>query len=80
MSLDEGNYDGGTLHYFALKNVVALLTLHGFEMASAKGIFCKPGFMSHFTDRGLLGRVKREFFSAEVFIKAVKTTGGKAQQ
>jgi methionine biosynthesis protein MetW len=73
VSLDEGNYDGGTLHYFAMLNIQALLARNGFKVVLAKGIFCKPGFITHFPNRGVAGSIKREFFSAEIFIKALKT-------
>jgi methionine biosynthesis protein MetW len=72
VSLDEGIYDGGTLHYFAWANIKTLLVRNGFDVASTRGIFCKPAFWTRFKDLGFLGVIKREFFSAEIFIKAVK--------
>ena len=71
-SLDSIGYDGGTLHYFCYANLVGLLSQNGFRIEWAHGIFCIPRFLSGWTDKGLLGTIKREFFSAECFIKAVK--------
>lgn len=72
VSLDTGNYDGGTLHYFATSNIRILLARNGFDVLSTKGIFCKPKTLAVLTDRGVIGTLKREFFSAEVFVTATK--------
>ncbi len=70
-SLDLG-YDGGTLHYFCYKDVARLLRRNGFEVVAACGIMCLPRFVRRLPDPGILGYVKREFFSAEVFVEAVR--------
>lgn len=70
-SLDIG-YDGGTLHYFCSKDVARLLRRNGFEVVTAGGIMCLPRFLRRVPDPGIPGYMKREFFSAEVCVKAVK--------
>jgi SAM-dependent methyltransferase len=72
VSLDQEGYDGGTLHYFAFANLKQLLHETGFEVVWAHGIFCLPSFLEGFPDSSLLGKIKREFFSAEIFIMARK--------
>jgi methionine biosynthesis protein MetW len=72
VSLDKEGYDGGTLHYFAYSNLYELLTKNGFKVLWAHGIFCMPAFINHFPDRSFIGTIKREFFSAEVFVTAIK--------
>lgn len=72
VSLDTEGYDGGTLHYFAFANLRELLSKEGFEVLSAHGIFCLPRFLNRTGNAGLWGWAKREFFSAEIFIRAVK--------
>ncbi len=74
-SFDIG-YDGGTLHYFCRKDVARLLRRNGFEVTSACGIVSLPRFLRHVPDRGLPGYVKREFFSAEICVKAVRLPEG----
>lgn len=74
VSLDPGNYDGGTLHYFATSNVETLLSRNGFNVILAKGIFCRPAVWTRFTDRGMIGTLKREFFSAEIFMTATRSS------
>jgi SAM-dependent methyltransferase len=74
-SLDEVGYDGGTLHYFTHESLLRLLCPHGFTPRTSHGVFCLPGFVEGVTDRGLPGRLKREFFSAEVMVHAVKNQG-----
>ncbi len=74
VSLDKGSYDGGTLHYFATANIRSLLVRNGFDVLSTKGIFCRPAFLSRVTAGGVIGAIKREFFSAEIFVKAVKSS------
>jgi methionine biosynthesis protein MetW len=71
-SLDPEGYDGGTLHYFAFRNVKSLLHATGFDVRTAHGIFCLPKFMRYCPDWGLPGALKREFFGAETFIVAQK--------
>jgi methionine biosynthesis protein MetW len=73
VSMDPEGYDGGTLHYFAFSDLKQLLRKNGFIVSQACGIFCIPNFVTHISDRGLPGLVKREFFSAEVFISAIKS-------
>jgi SAM-dependent methyltransferase len=74
-SLDEVGYDGGTLHYFTHENLLRLLRQHGFTPRTSHGVFCLPRFVEGVTDRGLPGHFKREFFSAEVLVHAVKNNG-----
>lgn len=71
-SLDQEDYDGGTLHYFAYANLKQLLYETGFEVIWAHGIFCLPRFLEGFPDKGIPGKIKREFFSAEIFVMARK--------
>lgn len=73
VSMDPEGYDGGTLHYFAFSDLKELLRKNGFIVSQAHGIFCVPGFVAHVSNKGLPGLVKREFFSAEVFISAIKS-------
>ena len=73
VSLDQEGYDGGTLHYFAYANLKSLMEETGFEVIWAHGIFCLPGILEGFPDRGFLGKLKREFFSAETFVMARKS-------
>jgi SAM-dependent methyltransferase len=72
VSLDKEGYDGGTLHYFAYSNLRQLLYETGFEVIWAHGIFCLPRFFERFPNKDILGKVKREFFSAEIFVMARK--------
>ena len=71
-SMDEVGYDGGTLHYFTHESLLRLLRPHGLTPRTSHGVFCLPRFVEGVTDRGLPGRLKREFFSAEVLVHAVK--------
>jgi SAM-dependent methyltransferase len=71
-SKDIVGYDGGTINYFCFRNIFELLIKTGFNITFACGIFCRPLIMLKVTDRGLLGALKREFFSGEVFVKATK--------
>jgi methionine biosynthesis protein MetW len=73
VSMDSEGYDGGTLHYFTFSDLKELLHKNGFVVLQAHGIFCLPQFVSRVSDVGFLGWVKREFFSAEVFISAIKS-------
>lgn len=72
VSLDVEGFDGGTLHYFAYANLHELLTKYGFKVSWAHGIFCVPAFINRLPDFGFIGAIKREFFSAETFVSAVK--------
>jgi methionine biosynthesis protein MetW len=72
VSKDKIGYDGGTLHYFCYQDMVELLTQNGFKIEWAHGIYCFPRFLSSWTNISLPGLFKREFFSAEIFIKAFK--------
>jgi len=76
VSLDQEGFDGGTLHYFAFADLRRLLGKHGFQVAWAHGIFCLPRFIERFPNGGLIGTLKREFFSAEIFIMANKVEAG----
>lgn len=76
-SLDSIGNDGGTIHYFCTRNLEDLIQQHGMTMERSFGIFCLPGFVNQFSDFGLPGKVKREFFSAEVFVVATKLKNGK---
>ena len=71
-SLDQVGLDGGTLHYFCYRNLVELLKKHGFETVAYYGIYCKPKFFQFLPDHHTLGIIKREFFSAEILVKAKK--------
>ena len=73
VSMDPEGYDGGTLHYFAFSNLRELLRDHGFHVSQAHGIFCVPRVLARVNDAGLLGTIKREFFSAEIFITATRS-------
>jgi methionine biosynthesis protein MetW len=75
-SLDPVGLDGGTLHYFCFRNLVELLNKNGFETIDKYGIFCLPGFIRKLPDRGVLGSIKREFFSAEILVKSTKMPYG----
>lgn len=72
VSLDEEGYDGGTLHYFAYANLKELLSRNGFNVLWAHGIFCVPTVLNRLPDQSIIGTIKREFFSAEIFIAAMK--------
>lgn len=72
-SLDEVGDDGGTLHYFTHETLVRMLRPHGFAPQSSHGLFCLPRFVDGLPDRGPLGRLKREFFSAEIMVSALKS-------
>ena len=74
VSHDPENYDGGTLHYFTTSDINGLLIRNGFQVVSAYGIFCIPKFLTPFPNRGMFGRAKREFFSAEIFVQAIKVS------
>lgn len=73
-STDTLGYDGGTLHYFASSNLKDLLWRNGFQTVWASGVFCRPRSFEHLPDLGALGVLKREFFSAEIFVQAAKET------
>jgi methionine biosynthesis protein MetW len=71
-SLDSVGYDGGTLHYFCLRDLVNLLEEAGFQSIDVVGIRCLPGFVSHLTDKWVIGALKRELFCAELMVYARK--------
>jgi hypothetical protein len=71
-SKDPEGYDGRTLHYFAARDLRALLERNGFSVAWAHGIFCRPRWFARLPDSGPMGTIKREFFSGEVFVAALK--------
>jgi methionine biosynthesis protein MetW len=72
VSMDAEGYDGGTLHYFAFTDLKELLHKNGFNVLQAHGIFCIPKIVARASNTGIIGWAKREFFSAEVFINAIK--------
>lgn len=72
VSKDMEGYDGGTLHYFAFENLKELLNKNHFVLIASSGIFCIPRLLEKLTDLGAIGALKREFFSAEIFIRAKK--------
>lgn len=72
VSKDAFGYDGGTLHYFCYRDVKALMEDHDFKILQSSGIICSPKFFDSFLFPGLLNKVKREFFCAEIFIQAKK--------
>lgn len=78
-SKDAEGYDGRTLHYFASKDLGALLRNRGFRVIRARGIFCRPRFLEGRWDRGALGALKREFFSGEIFVETVRGGGATAR-
>lgn len=71
-SMDHVGYDGGTIRYFCCKNVKDLLLDNGFTPQQTYGIVCIPKFVESFTDLGPIGYIKREFFSAEFIVSAIK--------
>ncbi len=71
-SLDSEGYDGGTLHYFCYRNQRNLLEQTGFKINIHRGIFYRPHFLEKVPDRGWTGKLKAEFFGAEMLIQAVK--------
>lgn len=71
-SLDTVGCDGGTLHYFCYHDIVKLLRHAGFVPTASYGIFCLPKFLRHLPDNGFLGSLKRDFFSAEILVRAMK--------
>ena len=71
-SLDFEGYDGGTLHYFCYRNLRSLLEETGFKVNMHKGIFCLPRFLEKVPDWGWVGKLKAEFFGAEMLVRAVK--------
>jgi len=75
-SLDPEGYDGGTLHYFCYRNLKDLLEKTGFKVVMHRGIFCVPHLMDKLPDRGWLGKLKAEFVSAEMLVRAVKVGSG----
>lgn len=77
-SLDKLGHDGGTINYFCYRNLVDLLTDAGFNTSLACGIFCRPTLFSNITNAGMIGMLKREFFSGEIFIQGIKRTDAMA--
>jgi methionine biosynthesis protein MetW len=71
-SLDPEGYDGGTLHYFCYRNLKDLLEKSGFKVMIRRGIFCVPRLIEKLPDRGWVGKLKAEFLSAEMLVRAVK--------
>jgi methionine biosynthesis protein MetW len=71
-SLDPEGYDGGTLHYFCYRNLKDLLEKSGFKVMMCRGIFCLPRLIEKLPDRGWVGKLKAEFLSAEMLVRAVE--------
>jgi len=71
-SLDPEGYDGGTLHYFCYRNLKDLLEKSGFKVIMRRGIFCLPRLIEKLPDRGWVGKLKAEFLSAEMLVRAVE--------
>jgi hypothetical protein len=71
-SLDLEGYDGGTIHYFCYKDIKKLLDMFGFKVNLHKGIFCNPHIFEKLPELGLLGKIKAEFMSAEIFVRSIK--------
>ena len=71
-SLDFVGYDGGTLHYFCYRNIRKLLEKFGFKVNMHKGIFCHPSILEKLPELGLIGKLKAEFMSAEMFVRSLK--------
>jgi ubiquinone/menaquinone biosynthesis C-methylase UbiE len=69
-SMDDVGQDGGTLHYFTHESLARMLRQRGFVLRSSHGVFCIPRALERVPDGGLAGRLKREFFSAEVLVQA----------
>lgn len=65
-------FDSGALHYFCHADLIEALKARGFQITSSCGLFCVPHLLNSAPDSGLLGYIKREFFSAELLTKAVK--------
>ena len=71
-SLDLAGYDGGTLHYFCYRNIRKLLEKSGFEVNLHKGIYIHPRILENLPESGLIGKLKAEFMSAEMFVRSLK--------
>ncbi|MEM2352305.1 MAG: class I SAM-dependent methyltransferase [Thermoproteota archaeon] len=71
-SCDSEGYDGGTLHYFCYRNLRNLLSKTGFKVEMHKGIFCRPRLLEKVPDWGWVGKIKAEFLSGEMLVRAVK--------
>jgi SAM-dependent methyltransferase len=72
-SSDSTGYDGGTLHYFCFRNVSNLLEECGLTVVWQGGTFPRPQFARFFPERpSFLRKLRSEFLSAEVLIKAMK--------
>jgi methionine biosynthesis protein MetW len=71
-SFDFEGYDGGTLHYFCYRNIRKLLEKSGFKVNMHKGIYCRPRFLGNLPEFGLIGKLKAEFLSAEMFVRSLK--------
>jgi SAM-dependent methyltransferase len=72
-SSDSSGYDGGTLHYFCSRNVSNLLKECGLSIVWQGGAFPRPRLARLLPERPcLLRKIRSEFLSAEVLIKAIK--------
>ena len=71
-SSDSVGYDGGTLHYFCYRNLRKLLGDFGFKVNMHKGILCQPTILEKLPELGLIGKLKAEFISAEMFVRSLK--------
>jgi methionine biosynthesis protein MetW len=72
-SKDLAGYDGGSIHYFCSKDLVDYLPGFGFSIKQMAGIMCIPHFVNKIPDQSIWGAIKREFFSAEFVIEAIKS-------
>lgn len=82
-SNDPEGYDGGHLHYFTFADVRALLTEANFDAIEQYGLYrwtrLSPWGRTKEAIKGLLGeRVKREFFSSAVVMRARRSDNGPA--
>jgi len=71
-SLDPVGLDGGTIHYFCFQNLVEIVDACGFRVSATYGLYCLPKLSQRLPDHGILGSLKREFFSAEILVDAFK--------
>ena len=73
VSKDSVGYDGGTLHYFCYRDVKDILSGYKMQACFSGGIMCIPGGIQRLPNDGVMGWLKREFFSAEFVIGARKS-------
>ena len=78
---EAGGWDGGHLHYFTFADVESLLRACGFARVEAFGLYRWTALTrwgrTKEAVKALLGdRLKREFFSGAVVVRATRATGG----